>query len=386
MATGPDLVLFDFSLSSCLLPLILMVLTAGATAPACGAQDASGAAANASAPTAQSSTDVDKKIAGFGVIDRVILPGPEPVFQADGYRIRIDSSTVVAFSGELKSLAEVGTNTWVKYEGKRDAGGVLVASQAAFAAARKVKIPASQLSTDQEAAPSQESRIDAKGNFVSMHTKVRMSDAGGWCGWHKVPADRALQERVHRVGLSVVPAYQKQLATDDSAKIHYRFYAVDEKQIRSDMFCVAGLILVPVQVVKRLKNDDQLAAVLADGVAFNIQIQSARLLTERRELMGVEIAGEIAGAFIPGVNLATKAGAAVFVHEMDLHMEEQRGRMALAILSDAGYDPWQAPEAWRLLAPKKMPGNANSLKYPARSEYQFGFLNSQYGARAGAGR
>jgi hypothetical protein len=29
--------------------------------------------------------------------------------------------------------------------------------------------------------------------------------------------------------------------------------------------------------------------------------------------------------------------------------ERERGRMALAFLADAGFDPRQAPEAWRLL-------------------------------------
>jgi hypothetical protein len=59
-------------------------------------------------------------------------------------------------------------------------------------------------------------------------------------------------------------------------------------------------------------------------------------------------------------------------------MEEQRGRVALSLMEDAGYDPWQAPEAWRLLEPKKLPADLNSLKYPNRSGYQLGILNLQY--------
>ena len=65
--------------------------------------------------------------------------------------------------------------------------------------------------------------------------------------------------------------YQKQLAADDPSKIQFQFYAIDEPKIRSDVFCNEGLVLVPRQVVQRLKNDDQLAAVLADGVAFGLQ-------------------------------------------------------------------------------------------------------------------
>jgi hypothetical protein len=71
-------------------------------------------------------------------------------------------------------------------------------------------------------------------------------------------------------------------------------------------------------------------------------------------------------------------------------MEEQRGRVALALLKDAGYDPWQAPEAWRLVTPKHLPKDLNSLKYPSLGGYQLGILNLQYkkddaGALAGQG-
>jgi hypothetical protein len=44
-----------------------------------------------------------------------------------------------------------------------------------------------------------------------------------------------------------------------------------------------------------------------------------------------------------------------------IQMEEQRGRIALALLADAGYDPRQAPEAWRLLDPKHAPADPSAL-------------------------
>ena len=47
-------------------------------------------------------------------------------------------------------------------------------------------------------------------------------------------------------------------------------------------------------------------------------------------------------------------------------LEEQRGRIALSLMADAGYDPWQAPEAWRLMQPKRLPGDVSALPYPDR--------------------
>ena len=83
---------------------------------------------------------MDKKIEGFGVIDRVISAGPEPVFQADGYRIQITSSTATKFASGLKSLADIGTNTWLHYEGRRDGSGALLATQVSFVKARQFKV------------------------------------------------------------------------------------------------------------------------------------------------------------------------------------------------------------------------------------------------------
>jgi hypothetical protein len=59
-------------------------------------------------------------------------------------------------------------------------------------------------------------------------------------------------------------------------------------------------------------------------------------------------------------------------------MQQQRGRVALSLMADGGYDPWQAPEAWRLLTPKHLPANLSALKFPARSNYQLEILKLQY--------
>jgi hypothetical protein len=313
--------------------------------------------------------DWNKQIEGFGVIDRIILAGSEPIFQADGYRIRIASTTVTKFASGLKTLADVSTNTWLRYEGRRGPGGVLLASQVTFMRARQFKV----MPPEPDPLPTQPSLIDSRGKLVSTHTKVRLSDAG-WCGWHKVVMDQAMQERVRRVGMRVIPEYQKQLPDDSPSKIHFRIYVVDDPVFREDLECVEGLILVPRQVVERLANDDQLAAIMANGVAYSIEAQSATLRTEILGLQGAELAGDVAGDFVPGVNVGVFVGGLVVNHEIEKRMREQAGRIALTLMADAGFDPRQAPEAWRVLAPKKLPKDRTSLKYPSRAGYQLGIL------------
>jgi len=325
-----------------------------------------------------------KKTVGTGVIAKVDASGSEPVFEADGYRIRISSGAATKFSGDLSSLSDVGPNTWLRFEGKRDATGGVVAARAAFFRPMWAKIKSSSAggtqvsSTMQAGIIPKDSLLDADGRIVSAHAKVRLSDAGGMCGWHKLPADQSLQDRVRRVGMRLVPAYQNRLAPDNPTRISFRFYVVEEPKIRSDLFCNDGLVLVPRQIVERLQNDDQLAAVLADGVAFNLQRQAIRIATDPGIYMieGAQLATAIT-AGLPGL-LAAEISNGIVTREVDVKMQEERGRIALSLMDAAGFNPWQAPEAWRLLEPKKLPRDISSLRYPDRSGYQLGILNLQY--------
>ena len=81
----------------------------------------------------------------------------------------------------------------------------------------------------------------------------------------------------------------------------------------------------------------------------------------------------------------TGAGTTALGGKIEIGQEEQRGRVALALMTDAGYDPRQAPEAWRLLEPKDLPANPQSLNYPRLSGYELGILNLQYNAERAAG-
>jgi hypothetical protein len=334
--------------------------------------------------------DANKPISGVGVIDNVISSGPEMLIQADGYKIRISSATQTSFTGGLKSLADLGTNVWVHYEGHRDEAGVLDATSAKFMRTKQAQKAAGKTSTadsqaqvnaphdEQPTMPTVDSWIDANGKFVSLHTKVRYSDSGGYCGWHKFLADPVLEERVQRIAMKVIPAYQKQLPAGHPSKIKFAFYVVDEPHYRFDLSRNLGVVLIPKQVIERLKNDDQLAAVLADGVAWNLERQSVQL---RDAMLLAEGAGAVLEAAVFVLPEAYPVGVAVQMIELNkilARMEEQRGRIAISLLADAGYDPWQAPEAWKLLEPKKLPDDLSTLKYPNRSEYQFGILSLQY--------
>jgi hypothetical protein len=336
--------------------------------------------------------DWNRKLSGIGVITRVLSPAPMAVFEADGYRIRIAPSTDLTFLGDLDSLSDVTVNTWIHFSGKLGKDGILEAAKARFMPAKPTKFKAVK---GLEVATVKTRPAGTKDNATtteSMGTPAIPDDGAalqqdqeikiGLSHWRTLPADQPLQQRVHRIGMALVPAYQRNMADDDPSKIHFRFFVVEDDKRRGAVCLLDGAILVPKPVMERLKSDDQLAAVLADGVAYNLQRQAAKQVAMNRAAWGVA-AGELAGAFVPGL------GTAAWVTSMVADRKSgdsrsgdtlygERLRIALALMNDAGYDPWQAPEAWRLLEPKKLPANLATLTYPDISCYQIGLLNLQY--------
>jgi len=65
-------------------------------------------------------------------------------------------------------------------------------------------------------------------------------------------------------------------------------------------------------------------------------------------------------------------------HRIAARIEEQVGRIAVSLVADAGYDPWQAPEAFRLLAAKRSASGTTVEKWTNLSGYALSVLNLEY--------
>lgn len=338
----------------------------------------------------------NRSLEGIGVITQVISPEPNMVFEADGYLIRITTFTKLAYLGGLSSLADVSANTWLSFSGKRGQDGTVEAAKVRFFPGKPTKFKAAKVLEIAEVKTRPAGAKDAAMTSKAMGTPALSDDGAslkedeqlkiGLGRWHTLPADQPLQQRLHRIGMALIPAYQRDMADDDPSKIHFRFFAIDNNKWRGAVCLLDGAVLVSQQTIERL-NDDQLAAVAADGVACNLQRQTARRVVDLRKEMGVDIALDAAGAFVPGIVLVAMLGSSGALTGNEVAtMREERLRIALVLMHDAGFDPWQAPEAWRLADPKKVPANPAVLPYPDSSCYQTGILNLQYvGNRAGKG-
>lgn len=313
----------------------------------------------------------NQQISGLGPVNAVIKAENQREFRADGYTIRVPASSATSFRGNVHTIDEVGAGTWLHYKGKRDSHGVIVASSADFLSTKPGKPVEIVDGIDDYKIPF------FPPDFVR-HVDGRMKP-GRLKGWRTVPADQTVGDRLQRIGTKLIPEFQRSLADGDPRKVPFLFYVVDGDDMRT-FICAprGGLIFYPKYLVERMQNDDQLATALAMPIAVLLQRQG--IGKEMREWPAVRdqltTAAVYAGIGYLGAFGLDMVGA-LPDHKIEVRAEEQVGRIAISLVADAGYDPWQAPEAFRLLAEKRSHGSWVA-KNTHLSVYALGVLNLGY--------
>ena len=317
-----------------------------------------------------------REISGSAVIDASPVPeatgaqAPELLVRADGYRIRISGKTTVKWDPPLQSLADVKAGNWIRYKGNQDSAGVLVAAS--------VKIGPNVIGNKEEALRAKKEYDPSAVPAEARQNFLKDGFAGGCRGSYLMGCDpkrfppfndAAMQARIDKIGNSLVTAYQRTLPDSDPAKIGFRFQLIDTKLFRDALTMPSGIILVPHQVVERIENDSQLAAVLADAIARALERQQYREQGKQKAAM----ASMLGGAFVPytggGIALeGAHAEGGILTYE-----QQQSGRVSLTLLHDAGYDIDQAPLAWWLLDPGK-PEPLSEIEIPDRAAYLYRIL------------
>ena len=320
------------------------------------------------------------EISGSAVIDAA--PAQEAtgaqasgfLIRADGFRIWITSKTKIKWNSPLQSSADVKAGNWIKYKGMMDAAGVLVAATVQIGPNiidSKEESLRTKNEYDPSAVPAQEKQNLLKDSFAG--------GCGGLyvrgCDPKKFPPfkDAEMQARVEKIGNSLVPAYQRALLDSDPAKIDFRYQLIDTKLFREALTLPDGIILVPHQVVERLQNDAQLAAVVADAMACALERQEYRAEGKQKTAVAVTLAG----AFVPYAGPSIAGTGESYSLEILMTEMEQRSRVSLTLLHDAGYDIDQAPIAWWLLAPGKQ-RPLSEIEIPDRAGYLYRILGEAW--------
>ena len=287
-----------------------------------------------------------RELTGVAVIDGPpeLSAGKSPVLivRADGYRVRIDSNTSVTFADTLHTLADVKAGNWIEYRGNRDKGYILATSA--------ILRPAAFTSAE----------LNDRGNYEydagAAGTKKQnaLSQAVKGIDPKRFPAfdNPIMQAHVVEVGTKLIPAYQAALPDGDQAKLNFRFQVVESNVWWDATPLPSGIILVPHELVERMQNDSQLAAVLADSIAALIEKQDYHTQSAARALLPDAVMNAALNAKSSAAQLA---GIASDNSENASNRPlNQSSRVSLGLMHDAGYDVNQAPIAWWLLSRKKV--------------------------------
>ncbi len=310
---------------------------------------------------------VSPLVKGAGLIDRLpaLSSGSSEgkLVRADGYVILLNAETGITLRPPLTSLDEVGTNVWIAYKGEQRNDGVVVASTAV-------------LSGNEVPAKEEKARTKADYDPAAVDPNAKQSAASkAFLGVDpkQVPPyrDDAIQARVSKIGDSLVPRFQRDLPDGDPTKLRFRFQVVDEPKWRDAVIGPLGVILVPKQVVERMENDSQLAAVLAGSIAALLEDGFYRLKSVKEKATAAQIA-ELAVGGLPAKLVTGKVAS-----DAEKRIENQAARVSLCLMKDAGYNLAEAPKAWWILSTKE-PKPLVDVKLPERVQYLYEQLGTTW--------
>ena len=309
---------------------------------------------------------------GGAIIDRVLAPqaAGSLLIRADGYPILLQPSTKAVFQAPLKSLGDVTTNVWIEYEGRQRPDGILVAEKAVFHP-NTVSGREDRVRGKYDYDPSTISADTRQNSVKRAVVGVDPSQVPPSTDRPTTSTDRPTTQRVETVGEKLVPEYQRALPSTDPTKIPFKFQLIDDARSTDPIYFPSGLIFIPRQAVLRFQNEDQLAAYLATGIAGVIEKLLLRSALSKKA-MDAAVVGSF--AVLPVPVFVAALGKRSDLGEQE---REQRTRVALSLLHDAGYELSEAPKAWWLLEAKK-PAPLHDIPIPDASIYAYAILGSTW--------
>jgi hypothetical protein len=314
---------------------------------------------------------------GFAVVQRVIARSPRIVLEADGYYIVVPHRVAVNDSSPLSGQIP-RVNEWISYSGRFDRAGFVVVHRivvSKFALSKRLRKGLTK-SEGKLTAPvygNEAGGYGSAGEIAAPYIFGRRSTA-------RIPADWELQQRVQEIGDRLIPACQRRLAVNDPQKIDFRFYVVDDKSyfqnIGTAIGSPDGVVIIPEQTIARLRNDDQIAAVLAQGVAEALEWQVPPSVVGANGpalIEAAQMAGPYAGLALSSIGLYEMLHGKYPVRYDPLQTE----RVALSLVRDAGYDVRQAPVAGQILAYRDAK-HPLALRPPPQSMYLSNLVRLEY--------
>lgn len=167
--------------------------------------------------------------------------------------------------------------------------------------------------------------------------------------------DRLFQTYVAGVGHSLVPQWV------DRNQISFNFAIVNDPELNA--FALPdGTIVIHTGLLAALENEAQLAAVLGHEIAHVVHKHGYRGYRRAKKLQWIALGAAIAGAAIDAdreswegpswasslVQLGATLSLSAAMNGHGRNLEDDADRIGLNYAIDAGYDPFEAPEVWRI--------------------------------------
>jgi peptidase M48-like protein/uncharacterized protein DUF5666 len=336
--------------------------------------------------------------------------GWEGTVFADGQRIHVDSSTQLRFKpnkGEsremkehsketkhrdkaeqsappaesdadenrpvLESLDQIGPDTFITYQGRRRPDGSVEATQAQFT---RSEIEKGEAKLWHRMEPT------LKGGSIDegKQGELRIEHVGKY----KLFRNEEVQKYVERIGESLVPEFQRNMAAEDPSRIHFRFYVVNVKD--PNAFALAnGVVIVHSSLLTVLDNEAQPAAVLGHEITHTIEKHTwHELQYHKKERTALKIGGAVAAGFgAYGIEDAIKLTEAAIQNGYARSLENQADREGMQNMMAAGYDPREAANVWKAMA-RTMGGKPTNFfwsdhdNFTTRRSYLMAELRNNY--------
>ena len=168
----------------------------------------------------------------------------------------------------------------------------------------------------------------------------------------KLSKDRALNERISRIGMRIARA--------TGLKLDWKFYVIEKPDV-PNAFCLAnGHVFVYTGILKYATNDAQLATVMAHeighAIAHHVAEQVSMAMVTNAAAMAAAVAiqhnvkssGEQA-AYMAALGLGANLGVVLPYSRM---MESEADHIGLMLMAKACYDPREAIKFWEKFAKK----------------------------------
>lgn len=299
---------------------------------------------------------------GTPVLSKTESGGWTGMVKADAQRVAISETTVVTVkqnkgerkqsksekaeapkedSAKLASSDYINQDTFMHYEGTRQVDGSVLTS--------KVEFQHAELEDGESKLWKQLTPKVKEANFASSKPgELRVARSK-----YKLVPDKQAQEYVNRIGASIVPLHQQELANGNSLKVPFKFYLVDDKSFNASAY-PNGVVVVHSGLFDVLENEAQLAFVLSHEMTHSIEKHVWRQREyHKKALMALKIGGAI-GAGYGGRGVADLANMveAGIRNGYARSLENQADREGMERMLEAGYDPREAPRAWKAVAKK----------------------------------